>query len=55
VVTIDVPGFGHVQAKHLVLDYNGTLACDGRLIDGVRDRLDWLSHVMTLHVITGDH
>ena len=27
-----IPGYGAVRIEHLVLDYNGTLAVDGRLL-----------------------
>jgi soluble P-type ATPase len=33
-IEIDISGYKTLQLKHLVLDYNGTLACDGQLIDG---------------------
>jgi hypothetical protein len=28
-IEIDIPGYKKLQLKNLVLDYNGTLACDG--------------------------
>lgn len=34
-IEIAIPGFGLIQLEHLVCDYNGTLALDGALIDGV--------------------
>lgn len=49
-----IPGFGEVVLEHLVMDYNGTLAVDGILIQGVPDMLVALSSQMTLHVITAD-
>jgi soluble P-type ATPase len=36
------------------MDYNGTLAQDGRLLEGVRPRLDSLVALIHLHVITAD-
>ena len=36
-IEIDVPGFGALRLEHLVLDYNGTLACDGMLLEGVHE------------------
>lgn len=53
-IQIDIPGFNKLMLQHLVLDFNGTLACDGRLIDGVVDRLNVLSHDLELHVLTAD-
>jgi len=54
VVTVDIPGYGQLALKHLVLDYNGTLAVDGSLVSGVRDLLEKLSEVVELHVVTAD-
>jgi len=51
---ISIPGFGVLRLRHLVLDYNGTLAVDGRLLPGVKLRLRTLSRSLNLHVLTAD-
>lgn len=51
---IDIPGYGFLRLRHLVMDYNGTLAVDGRLADGVAASLNRLARTLTLHVITAD-
>ena len=51
---IDVPGHGELSLDHLVLDYNGTLALDGRLKPGVADALNRLASHLSVHVITAD-
>lgn len=53
-LAIDVPGFGDLRLEHLVLDYNGTLAEDGKLVDGVALMLRALSAKVMIHVITAD-
>ena len=53
-IEIDIPGNKILQLEHLVLDYNGTLAFDGALIDGVKECLAELSQMLTIHVITAD-
>jgi soluble P-type ATPase len=53
-IKIEIPGFNKFTLQHLVMDFNGTLAVDGRLIDGVVDRLNVLSHDLELHVLTAD-
>ena len=53
-IEVEVPGFGRLEIDHLVLDYNGTLAVDGRLVDGVADDLDALADRLTVHVVTAD-
>ena len=51
---IEIPGYGELELTHLVMDYNGTLAIDGKLIDGVKDALIKLSENLSLHVLTAD-
>jgi soluble P-type ATPase len=51
---IDIPGYRALRLAHLVLDYNGTLACDGELLDGVRDRLTALAGMLQIHILTAD-
>jgi soluble P-type ATPase len=53
-IEVDIPDFGRLVLEHLVLDYNGTLACDGEPIDGVSQRLNRLSRNMKIHVVTAD-
>lgn len=53
-IDIAIPGLTHLRLEHLVLDYNGTLARDGVLLDGVKERLERLSGELRLHVITAD-
>ncbi|MHB8920798.1 MAG: hypothetical protein ACYC3N_07160 [Halothiobacillus sp.] len=48
-LAIDIPGGAMYRFAHLVLDFNGTLAEDGALIDGVAARVtvdaaDLVSH-----------
>lgn len=49
-----IPGFGTLRLEHLVLDYNGTLALDGRLLPGVKPRLRRLARSLRIHVVTAD-
>ena len=53
-INIDIPGFGHLALRHLVLDFNGTLACDGALLPEVVDRIIGLSLQLELHVLTAN-
>ena len=53
-IEIDIPGNKKFQLEHLVLDYNGTIAFGGALIDGVKKCLAELSQKLTIHVITAD-
>lgn len=51
---IPIPGREALTLSHLVLDYNGTIAEDGNIIEGIRPRLDALSKDLSICVITAD-
>lgn len=53
-IEIAVPGYKTLKLKYIVLDYNGTMAIDGRLIAGVKERLTELSDNLEIHVLTAD-
>lgn len=45
---------GTVELRELVLDFTGTLSCDGELLPGVHDRLEALSKQVRISVMTAD-
>jgi len=51
---IVIPGWGTLSAQHLLMDFNGTLARDGMIVPGVRERLASLAGRLDLHVLTAD-
>lgn len=51
---VHIAGFGERHLEHLVLDYNGTLALDGRVQPGVMSRLSQLKTQLAIHVLTAD-
>lgn len=53
-LTITIPGRNPLKLEHLVLDYNGTIAVDGRLIEGLAERLEELSESLDIYVVTAD-
>lgn len=53
-LTLEIPGHETLRLEHLVLDYNGTLAVDGRVLTGVASRLASLATPLTIHVVTAD-
>jgi soluble P-type ATPase len=53
-IKITTPGWGQLSLKHLVLDYNGTMAVDGKLLPGVKSLLVKLSGDLNIHVLTAD-
>jgi P-type E1-E2 ATPase len=53
-ITVDIPGRQIYNFEYLVLDMNGTIALDGMLIAGVRERLDILRPQLDIAIITAD-
>ena len=53
-IKIDIPGRDTLEIHYLLLDYNGTVAEDGILIEGVRERIALLRDKVEIHVLTAD-
>ncbi len=51
---IEIPGHGLLEIKDVILDFNGTIAIDGKLIEGVKDHINRLAAEVNFHVITAD-
>lgn len=51
---IKIPALGQFIFKHIVFDFNGTLATDGTMTPTVESRLIALCKKMEVHVITMD-
>ena len=51
---IQIPGREELTLSHLILDYNGTIAEDGEIIESIRPRLAELSKELSIYVITAD-
>ena len=53
-IPVSIPGFGDFSITAIVMDYNGTLAVDGKLLPGLREVLLKVSEAANLHVVTAD-
>ena len=49
-ISIEIPGWGRLPVRHLVLDLNGTLTLQGGLIMGVKERMEHLAKKMDIHI-----
>ena len=49
-----IPGRKTIEIKNVVFDYNGTIAIDGQLIEGVDKIINELADDINFHVITAD-
>lgn len=53
-ISIDIPGSGIANIQHVVLDYNGTIAVDGKRLAGIKSAISSLNHQVDFHVLTAD-
>ena len=51
---INIPGCKNLKVEKIVFDLNGTLACDGELIAGVKEGINRLAEEFELYVLTAD-
>ncbi len=51
-LSVGIPGFGNFELRYLVLDFNGTMACDGVLLPGVSERIIAISLHLDVHFLT---
>jgi P-type E1-E2 ATPase len=53
-IKIEIPNRGMFEIEYLVLDVNGTIAVDGKLIHSVAESLKRLQSRLTIRMITAD-
>jgi P-type E1-E2 ATPase len=53
-IDVKIPGRGVYKLEHLILDLNGTLSLDGRIIEGVPERLNALRNLLDILIVTAD-
>ena len=53
-IALTIPGFETLTLHHLVVDFNGTIAFDGQLLDGVAQRITHLSKSLEVTGLTAD-
>lgn len=51
---INIPGRDVLEIHHLVLDMNGTLSLDGKLLEGVSERIEALRSKLEILIVTAD-
>lgn len=49
-----IPGRGKLEIENVVLDYNGTIAVDGKIIEGVKELLSKLKEHCNIYILTAD-
>lgn len=53
-ILYEIPGRENVEIENLVFDYNGTIAVDGKLIDGVFDLINKVAEYVNVYILTAD-
>ena len=54
-VSIDIPGKGKMNIENLVLDFNGTIAYDGNIKNGIREKIQRVHEMgITVYILTAD-
>lgn len=53
-LNIDIPGRDAFGIRHVVCDYNGTIALDGQLLEGVAERIQAVAASAQVSVLTAD-
>lgn len=53
-ISISIPGWGDVEIEYLLVDYNGTLALDGKVKPGVKELLEKISRYIRVFIVTAD-
>lgn len=54
-IELSIPGWGSpLRLEHLVMDVNGTLAIDGKLIEGLEPHITALKERIEIHLVTAN-
>lgn len=53
-IQVEIPGKGILVLTQLLLDFTGTLSCDGQLMPGLSRRLEALGKKLHITVLTAD-
>ena len=53
-IGVTVSGRGKLRLEYLILDLNGTIALDGEVIEGVAERINQLSQLLDIFIVTAD-
>ena len=53
-INVEIQGFRNLTLSYLILDYNGTLAVDGHVLEGAHEELAAIAEHLEIHVVTGN-
>ena len=50
----EIPGRDNIKIENIVFDYNGTIAVNGKLVDGIPELLNIISDHVNIYIVTAD-
>ncbi|WP_353097239.1 ATPase P [Tissierella praeacuta] len=50
----EIPGRDNIEVQNIVFDYNGTIAVNGKLINGAMELINKLSEYVNIYILTAD-
>lgn len=53
-IIYEIPGRDNMEIENIVFDYNGTIAVNGNLIDGVKEKILELKELLNIYIVTAD-
>ena len=53
-ISVSIPGWGDLDIEYLIIDYNGTVATDGKPKEGVKELMEKISRYIKLFIVTAD-
>lgn len=53
-ISIEIPGWGNIGIENIVLDLNGTIATDGKILPEVKKKISSLAGRVKIYVLTAD-
>lgn len=53
-ININIPGWANMDIENMVIDLNGTLAIDGKISVEIKERINKLSELINIYVLTSD-
>lgn len=53
-IKLDIPAYKNIEINNIVLDFNGTIAEDGIIIENVSEKIIQLSKYVDIYIVTAD-
>ena len=53
-ILYEIPGRDNIEIENIVFDYNGTIAVDGKLIEGIKELINTLARYVDIYILTAD-